>query len=296
MLGGMTFFERLAARVQATDSRVCLGVDPRPEAHPLTHPDRFGGDPAQVAKAVVYYFQAIFEATAAHIACAKLQSAFFEVLGIPGLIAMAQLIATLKAKGVPVIVDAKRGDIGSTAEAYARAYLGDGVFGADALTVNPYLGADSLAPFVQQAVAAGRGLFVLVRTSNSGAADLQDLVLASGERLYERVAERVAELAEGCRGGAPYAPVGAVVGGTAPDALSALRARLPHVWFLVPGYGVQGGSAEGVAGAFDGEGLGAVVASSRALTYSGDGADFVGRAREAVAEMRLAINGALRGR
>ncbi|WMT57488.1 orotidine-5'-phosphate decarboxylase [Truepera radiovictrix] len=292
----MTFFERLAARIQETDSRVCLGIDPRPEAHPLTHPDRFAGDPAQVAKAAVYYFQAILEATAPLVACAKLQAAFFEVLGIPGLIAMAQLIADLKARGVPVIVDAKRGDIGSTAEAYARAYLGDGVFGADALTVNPYLGGDGLAPFAEQAARAGRGVFVLVRTSNPRAAELQDLELRGGQRLYERVAESVAALAEGCRGGARYAPVGAVVGGTAPEALAALRARLPHVWFLVPGYGAQGGRPEGVAGAFDAEGLGAVVSSSRALTYCSDGADFAERAREAAAEMRRAINRALGGR
>lgn len=289
----MTFFERLAARIHKTDSRVCLGIDPRPEAHPLTHPDRFKGDPAQVAKAVVYYFQAIIQAAEAHLACVKLQAAFFEVLGIPGLIAMAQLIADLRARGVPVIVDAKRGDIGVSAEAYARAYLGDGVFGADALTVNPYLGGDSLEPFAAQAARAGRGLFVLVRTTNPGAADLQDLALAGGERLFERVADRVVELAEPYRGAAAYAPVGAVVGATAPAALGSLRARMPHVWFLVPGYGAQGGGAKDVAAAFDGDGVGAVVSSSRALTYGTQGTDFAERAREAAAEMQTAVNRAL---
>ncbi len=289
----MTFFERLTQRVHQTGSSVCLGVDPRPEAHPLTHPERFGGDPAQVAKAVVYYFQAILEATADELACVKVQSAFFEVLGIPGLIAMAQLIADAKARGLPIILDAKRGDVGPTAEAYAGAYLGDGVFGADALTVNPYLGRDGLEPFAERAARSQRGVFVLVKTSNPGAADFQELPLAGGERLYERVADEVAALAERYRDGAAYGPVGAVVGATHPEALSALRSRVPHLWFLVPGYGAQGGGAEEVAPAFDAQGLGAVVSSSRALTYLTDEADFAERARQAAQAMKLAINRAL---
>lgn len=289
----MTFVQRLTERIQMTGSRVCLGVDPRPGAHPLTDPERFAGDPAQIAKAVVYYFQAIIQATAAEVACVKLQSAFFEVLGIPGLIAMAQLIAELKARGIPVILDAKRGDVGSTASAYAQSYLGSGVFASDALTVNPYLGPDSLAPFAEQAVKTQRGVFVLVRTSNPGAAAFQNLRLAGGERLFERVADEVGALAERHRGGADYAPIGAVVGATRPDELKALRARLPHVWFLVPGYGAQGGEAEGVAAAFDAGGLGAVISSSRALTYLSTEANFAERAREATLAMKRAINGAL---
>lgn len=290
------FSDRLFRRIRDTDSRVCLGIDPRPDAHPLTHPERFGGDPAQVAKAVVYYFQAIIEATHEQVACYKLQSAFFEALGIPGLIALAQLTADVRARGVPVILDAKRGDIGATAAAYAQSYLGEGVFAADALTVSPYLGGDSLGPFVAQAVRAERGLFVLVKTSNPGSSDLQDAILEGGERVYERVAALVTRLAAPHRGASGYAPVGAVVGATQPDALKELRGQLPHSVLLVPGYGAQGGSAEDVAAAFDRDGLGAVVNSSRALTYGTQEANFAEHARAEVQAMNAALNRALRGR
>lgn len=287
------FSERLHERIRQTDSRVCLGIDPRPEAHPLTHPERFGNDPAQVAKAVVNYFRAIIEATADTVACYKPQAAFFEALGIPGLIALAQLMADIRALRIPVILDAKRGDIGTTAAAYAQAYLGDGVFAADALTVNPYLGVDSLQPFVTQAVSAGRGLFVLVKTSNPGSRDFQDAPLASSQALYQRVAEAVAELAEVQHDRSGYSPIGAVVGATYPRELAALRRSLPHSLLLVPGYGAQGGSAEEVASAFDEQGLGAVVNASRGLTYTTTGDNFAERARQLTLAMRDDLNRAI---
>lgn len=287
------FVERLFDRIQKTNSRVCLGIDPRPEAHPLTHPARFDGDPAQVARAVVHYFQAIIQATHENVACYKLQSAFFEALGVPGIIALAQLIADVRARNIPVILDAKRGDIGATAEAYAQSYLANGVFASDALTVNPYLGTDGLEPFVTQANRAERGLFVLVKTSNPGSADVQDAALEGGERVFERIAALVTRLAEPHRGPSGYAPVGAVVGATYPAELKTLRAALPYSVLLVPGYGAQGGGAEDVAGAFDPDGLGAVVSSSRALTYLTEEADFAKRSRRAVAEMNRALTGVL---
>lgn len=288
----MTFSDKLHARIQQVNSRVCLGIDPRPDAHPLTHPSRFKNDPAQVAKAVVYYFQAIIQATENSVACYKLQSAFFEALGIPGLISMAQLIADIKSRGVPVILDAKRGDIGSTAEAYAQAYLGEGVFSVDALTVNPYLGVESLAPFLTQAVSEERGLFVLVKTSNLGSADFQDVQTEDGRKLYERVADHLTDSAQKHRSG-QYSPLGAVVGATYPEELKALRQRLPYSVLLVPGYGAQGASAADVAGAFDSDGLGAVVSSSRALTYTTQKDDFSQAAKRATEAMRDALNAAL---
>jgi orotidine-5'-phosphate decarboxylase len=290
MSTSQAFDERLFERIQKTNSRVCLGIDPRPDAHPLTHPERFEGDPAQIARAVVYYFQGIIEATHDAVACYKPQSAFFEALGIPGLIALAQLIADIRARGIPVILDAKRGDMGSTAEAYAQSYLADGVFAADALTVNPYLGEEGLAPFVRQAVKAERGLFVVTKTSNSGGKDLQDMTLEGGQRVYEQVAALVTQLAEPHRGASGYAPIGAVVGATYPEALKALREQLPYSVLLVPGYGAQGGNAESVASAFDKNGLGAVVSSSRALTYSSEAEDFAQQTRARTLEMRDAIN------
>lgn len=289
----MAFPDRLFDRIRRTNSRVCLGIDPRPEAHPLTHPARFDGDPAQTARAVVHYFQAVIQATHDAVACYKLQSARFEVLGVPGVIALAQLIADVRARGVPVILDAKRGDIGVSAEAYAQSYLGNGVFASDALTVNPYGGGDSLTPFVEQAVRAERGLFALVKTSNPGSADLQDVRLESGSLLYEHVAGLVTRLAGPHRGPSGYAPVGAVVGAAQPEALTRLRALLPYSVLLVPGYGAQGAGAEDVAGAFDADGLGAVVSSSRALTYLTEEADFAERSRAAAEAMRAEVNGAL---
>ena len=298
----ISFPKRLHERMTQTNSRVCLGIDPRPELHPSTHPERLGGDPAQVAKNVTAYFRAIIEATQGLVACYKLQSAFFEVLGIPGLVAMAQLLADIKSLDVPVILDAKRGDIGSTAEAYAQAYLADGVFSADALTVNPYLGMDSLEPFISTALKNERGLFVLVKTSNPGSGDFQNVESTQSMYLYDHVAYRLAEesraLTEqgyGSKGddSKGYGPIGAVVGATYWQELEHLRDVLPQAIFLVPGYGAQGGGAEDVAAAFDEDGYGAVVSSSRGLTYITEGEDYAAQARAACTAMRDAINEAI---
>ena len=292
----MTFTEKLSQRILQTNSRVCLGIDPRPDAHPLTSPSRFDNDPAKVAKAVVFYFQGIIESTHDLVACYKLQSAFFEALGIPGLIAMAQLIATIKEQGIPVILDAKRGDIGSTAEAYARAYLGDGVFSSDALTVNPFLGMDTITPFVSAAVENDRGIFVLVKTSNPGSKDLQDVKDAHGTPLYMTLAAHITQQANEYKQTHDYAPIGVVIGATHPQELQALRTALPYSYILVPGYGAQGGDATTVKHAFDRNGTGAIISSSRGLTYTSTQADFTTAARNATQTMRDAINTTLESR
>lgn len=300
--GPASFAERLAAHARETRSVVCLGLDPRPEAHDLTRPARFGQDPAQVAAAVGNYLVAVLDATHDVVACCKPQSAFFEALGLPGHQALARVLRYARALGLPVILDAKRGDIGSTAEAYARAYLEDGDFAADALTVNPYLGLDTIEPFVASAEANGRGLFVLVRTSNPGSADLQEAELVGDTRLYQRLARQLAERAATLPLRAGYTSLGAVAGATYPAALAELRRSLPNSLLLVPGYGAQGGTAADVAAAFDEDGWGAVVNASRALTY-GPAAraartlDDVGRAvRDAALAMRDDLRRALDGR
>lgn len=265
----MTFPDRLHDRIRATGSRVCLGLDPRPEAHPLTHPERHPS-PAAVADAVRRGMTEILEATHARLACCKPQLAFFEALGLPGLEALAAILERARALDLPVVLDGKRGDIGSTAEAYATAYLGDGAFAADALTVNPFLGLDTLEPFLSAASSRERGVYVLVRTSNPGSGDLQGRPLADGRRVYQALADALAERAETLpagRGG--YTVLGAVVGATRPEALAELRQRLPRAPLLVPGYGAQGGSATDVAAAFDADGLGAVISASRSLTSVG---------------------------
>ncbi len=286
----LTFTERLHKRIKQIDSRVCLGIDPRPSSHPLTDPERFDNDPAQIAKAIVHYFQAIIATTEDIVACYKLQSAFFEALGIPGLIALAQLIANIKSKDIPVILDAKRGDIASTAEAYARAYLADSVFSVDALTINPFLGLDSLMPFIEQANVAQRGIFVLLKTSNEGSKDLQELELNDGSRLFEYLADRLNTLSERHLDSKGYSPIGVVVGATYPEQLGALRFAMPHSIFLVPGYGAQGGSAKDVLGAFDKNGLGAIINASRGLTYLTKEDDFAEQVRLATIKMRNDIN------
>jgi orotidine-5'-phosphate decarboxylase len=291
----ITFSERLAARVAATGSAVCMGIDPRPEAHPSTHPDRFEGDPAKVARAVVRYFQEILEVNHDLLACVKPQAAFFERLGIPGLIALAQLIADAKRLGIPVLFDGKRGDIGSTAEAYADAYLDDGVFSSDALTVHPYLGLDTLEPFFAAAETRGRGVFVLVKTSNPGSGDLQDLELAAGGTVASHLAARLTERAARNLDRHGLSPIGAVVAATHPDHLRHLRGLLPHSWILVPGYGAQGGTADGIAAAARSDGLGALISASRSLTYHGDGRDVIERSRAATEAMHGAVAKAIQG-
>jgi orotidine-5'-phosphate decarboxylase len=290
------FAARLHARVRSLDTRVCLGVDPRPSAHPSTHPARHDHDPARTARAVVAHVRAVLDATHDLIACVKPQSAFFEALGIPGLIALAQVLADARDRGIPTILDAKRGDIGSTAEAYASAYLSDGVFAADALTVNAYLGLDTLEPFLAATSRGGRGLFVLVKTSNPGSGELQDVIGDDGRALHERLADALAarslELGPDAAG---YGPLGAVVGATYPRDLAAARARMPQSILLVPGYGAQGGRAADVAAAFDPAGLGAVVNASRTLLYP-TGGDDVGASRTAAQDMRDDLNRALEAR
>jgi orotidine-5'-phosphate decarboxylase len=294
---GATFAERVHARVRALGTRVCLGIDPRPQSHPSTHPERFAGDPAKTARGVVAYVRTVLDATHDLIACAKPQSAFFEAMGVPGVIALAQVLADLRERGIPAILDAKRGDIGSTAEAYARAYLADGVFAADALTVNPYLGLDTLEPFLDAALAGDRGLFVLVKTSNPGSGDLQDVAGPDGRTVAERLADALTERAEALPPDADgYTALGAVVGATYPAHLAGLRARLPRSLLLVPGYGAQGGRGADVVGAFDAAGLGAVVNASRTLLYPTEGDDVGPEARRAATAMRDDLNRALEAR
>jgi orotidine-5'-phosphate decarboxylase len=191
-----------------------------------------------------------------------------------------------------VILDGKRNDIGTTAAAYAEAYLGaDSAWGADALTVSPYLGNDSLTPFVERAKATGSGIFVLVKTSNPGGGAFQDYTGADGP-LYRRVAALVERLAAETAGECGYGAVGAVVGATYPAQLAELREAMPHTWFLIPGFGAQGGSAQDVAAGFDRQGLGAVVNNSRGIIFAHEREPF--RSRYGAARWQEAVAAATR--
>ncbi|RIH82933.1 Orotidine 5'-phosphate decarboxylase [Meiothermus luteus] len=238
-----------------------LGVDPRPGLHgpePLEHIRR--------------YTLGLMEALAGKICAVKFQTAFFEALGPAGFGLMHELVVGARVLSLPVIVDAKRGDIGSTAEAYARAYLE--AYPGSALTVNPYLGHDALEPFLRTAARSGGAVFVLVKTSNPGSSLFQDLPLADGRRLYQAVADHLVQEAERQRVGA-WSRLGAVVGATYPAQVWELRERLPWSLFLLPGLGAQGGQAI--------RGPGLLNTASRALYYPGGRPDLEGALHQAEA-------------
>jgi orotidine-5'-phosphate decarboxylase len=268
------FADRLVARVRALGHPLCAGIDP--DLARIPGPFRRGtmepADP-ETAGAVGAFCAAFLDRVAGRVAAVKPQSAFFEALGWPGVRALAELLAAARARGLEVVLDAKRGDIGSTAEGYAAAYLAaDAPLRADALTVNPYLGLDALEPFVRAAERAGGGLFVLARTSNPGGRDFQDVPDAAGRPLYERVAEALAPHAKRLAGPATgFSGLGLVAGATRPEEARRLRELAPTSLFLVPGYGAQGASArDAVAGFVPGPGgrlEGGLVNTSRALLF-----------------------------
>lgn len=267
---------RLHAALRAKRTPALVGLDPRWADLPVEIVERHGGpecvDFRQRADAFEEFSTRIIDVVAPLVPAVKPQSAFFEECGPNGVHALARVIRHARRAGLIVICDAKRGDIGSTAEAYARAYLAGAdpdaaPFAADALTVNPYLGSDTLEPFCQLAAKRGAGLYVLVRTSNPGAGTLQDRQ-TDGRTLFEHVADVVESLAATSAGSSAYGCVGAVVGATYPRELIELRRRMPHAPLLVPGYGSQGGSAADTAAAFDADGLGAVINSSRGIIFA----------------------------
>jgi orotidine-5'-phosphate decarboxylase len=306
------FMDKLAAAVQARGNAVCVGLDPRweqlpaplisagslplegmgPTEHGRPEVARAqggslraaigeGGDPPRDftirAAACRAFCQGVIDVVAPLVPVVKPQSAFFEELGPPGMNALAAIIRYAQDCGLLVILDAKRNDIGSTAEAYARGMLGrDSPWGADALTVSPYLGEDSLTPFIDVARERGAGLFILVKTSNPGGGLLQDRI-AEGRTVFRHVAALVERLSAETAGDSGYGLAGAVCGATYPAQLAELRAAMPHTWFLIPGFGAQGGAAADVAPGFDAAGLGAVVNNSRGIIFAHARKDYAGR-------------------
>jgi len=264
------FADRLIAAIRRCRNPVLVGLDPRADSLPQGVQAARPDDLQSVADAYRTFCRGVIDVVAALVPIVKPQAAFFEELGPAGMVALADVIRHAHARGLLVLLDGKRNDIGSTATAYARGYLGAppaSPWGADALTVSPYLGDDSLEPFVDVARQRGAGVFVLVKTSNPGGKQFQDLS-ADGRPLYQHVAALVENLASQTRGDGGYGAVGAVTGATYPQQLAELRGLMPHSWFLVPGYGAQGGTARDVAGAFDAQGLGAIVNSSRAIIFA----------------------------
>lgn len=249
------FAERLAAAVLSKGNPLAIGLDPRVDALPA----EFHRQPS-AARAIGDFCREVVELVADRVPCVKLQSAFFELHGHAGVAAYEATCDLARAHGLLVIGDVKRGDIGSTAEAYAEAHFR----WADALTLHPLLGSDSVAPFLVSC-RLDKGVFLLVRTSNASARQFQDL--RCGERtLSEHLAEAVRTWGEQTDAGHEYSAVGAVVGATYPEQLAGWRLAMPRAWFLLPGVGAQGGRVEDLAPAFDGRGLGGLIAVSRAAT------------------------------
>ncbi len=284
------FADRLMESIRRKGNPCVVGLDPRLESMPefITARARmlFGNTDTDgiVRYCISEYHRRLIRLFADMVPAVKPQIAFFEQYGVAGMQAFADTVAEAKRAGLIVIADVKRNDISSTARAYANAFLGRAplpgapapVYDVDCITVSPYLGRDSLDPFVQVCKEYGKGLFVLVKTSNRGSADLQDLVVNADGRsmpLYVRVAELVGDCGAELVGDSGYSSVGAVVGATFPSEARALRTVMPRAVFLVPGYGAQGGTAADVVPCFNEDGLGAVVNSSRGITYNFESLD-----------------------
>lgn len=270
----MSFSERLRDAILAKKNPVMVGLDPRLDQLPEGFCDPNSQNPEHIAEGFRRFCEGVLDVVAPLVAVVKPQVAFFEQYGPPGMKVLQQVIAYAHAKELLVVLDGKRNDIGTTARAYAEGMIGSGSkspWGADAITVSPYLGDDSLEPFLDVAQKREGGIFVLVKTSNPGGAMLQDLI-AGGKPIYQHIGEYVQSLSQKTRslnsGPFPYGSAGAVVGATWPEQLEELRALMPGVWFLVPGFGAQGGAAKDVAPAFDEQGLGAIINNSRGIIFA----------------------------
>ena len=302
---------KLITKIQEKDAPVVVGLDPMlnyvPEWIQKKAFEEHGETLEGAAEAIWQYNKGIVDATYDLIPAVKPQIAMYEQFGIPGLMAFKKTVDYCKEKGLVVIGDIKRGDIGSTSTAYAVGHIGKVTVGSksyagfdeDIVTVNPYLGSDGVKPFIDVCKQEDKGIFVLVKTSNPSSGEFQDQMV-DGKPLYELVAKKVAEWGEECMDGA-YSNVGCVIGATYPEMGKVLRKLMPKAYILVPGYGAQGGTAKDLAPYFNEDGLGAIVNSSRGIIaaykqeqYAQFGEEnFAEASRKAVEDMVEDIDGAL---
>lgn len=299
---------KLIEKIQKTKAPICVGLDPMlsyiPEHVTKKAYEEFGETLEGAAEAIWQFNKEIVDATCDLIPSVKPQIAMYEQFGLPGLAAYDKTVKYCQEKGLIVIGDVKRGDIGSTSAAYAAGHIGKvqvgsktySGFDTEYITVNPYLGTDGVKPFVDVCNECDRGIFVLVKTSNPSSGEFQDRLI-DGRPLYEWVAEKVVEWGSSSMDG-DYSNVGAVVGATYPEMSRILRGLMPHTYFLVPGYGAQGGTAEDLKPCFNEDGLGAIVNSSRGIIaayrqekYAKFGPEHFGEAsRQAVLDMAADIS------
>lgn len=296
-------FDRLIEKIIEMKNPTVVGLDPKleyvPEYLQKKYLDADGGTLKAAAKAIFAFNQAIIDEIHDIVPAIKPQAAYYEMYGHYGIKALEKTIRYAKLNGMFVITDGKRNDIGATMEAYTNAHLGtvkvcDNViepFSADALTVNGYLGTDGIDPLLKVCREKDKGIYVLVKTSNPSSGEIQNRLLDDGTPIYALMGDMCEKWGSDTIGKYGYSAVGAVVGATYPEQLTELRKRLPHTMFLVPGYGAQGGGAEGLKGGFDENGLGAIVNSSRAVmcAYKKEGCDekdFAKAARREAIRMR----------
>ena len=304
--------DKLITKIKATDAPIVVGLDPMLSYIPNYIKEaafkEFGETLEGAAEAVWQYNKGIVDATFDLIPAVKPQVAMYEQFGIPGMMAFHKTVQYCKEKGLIVIGDIKRGDIGSTSAAYATGHIGKVIigantyepFGEDFVTVNPYLGTDGIKPFVDVCKENDKGLFILVKTSNPSSGEFQDRLI-DGRPLYEHMGEKVAEWGADCMSG-DYSNIGAVVGATYPEQGKILRKIMPKTFILVPGYGAQGGRGKDLAYFFNEDGLGAIVNSSRGIiaaykqeAYAKFGeTGYADAARQAVLDMKEDINSAIK--
>ena len=275
--------DELIGKIIEKQNPTCVGLDTVLEYLPE---DFMKG--ASTKEAICAFNKGVIDATYDIVPAVKIQIACYEQYGEAGLRAFAKTIAYAKEKGLIVIVDAKRNDIGSTAEKYANAYLYKTAFEGDFLTVNGYLGSDGILPFTEACEKNDKALFVLVKTSNPSSGELQNLKLADGRTVFECMGDMVEKWGENSRGKYGYSRVGAVVGATHPEEAKILRERLGHTFFLIPGYGAQGGNAEMLKNSFHKGGMGGIVNNSRGIlcAYKKRGGTYAEAARAAALDMK----------
>jgi len=301
-------FKNLQKKISAKQNPTVMGLDPKLEyvpEHIISEVVKeFGKTKKAAGEAIFRLNKGLIDACHDLIPAVKPQSAYYEMYGLDGIDALYRTIDYAKSKDLYAILDGKRNDIGATAEAYSAAYLGESIIfdesvqilDCDCLTVNPYLGIDGIKPFIDNCVKFDKSIFVLIKTSNKSSGDFQDIKIENGGTLFEKVAQSVIEWGKDC-GDYKYNNIGAVVGATYPEQLKDLRKVMCNTFFLVPGFGAQGGGADDIKYAFDKNGEGAIISSSRAIMCayqkSSDkaGLDFGKWAREEVVRMRDAING-----
>lgn len=266
----------LIDKIKETNNPTVMGLDPRYDMIPNCIKEKYDETLEGISKAIIEFNKRLIDATFDIIPAVKPQIAFYEMYGLDGMKAFEETCRYAKEKEMTVIADIKRGDIGTTAKAYSNAFLGrtkignreEKIYDVDFVTLNPYMGKDSIKPFLEDCKKYNKGVFILVKTSNPSSGDLQDVKLENGEEVYLKGAKLIEEWGEDLIGEYGYSSASAVVGATYPKQLEEIRKVAKHSYFLIPGYGAQGGKAEDIAYGFDKNGLGGIVNASRSLMFA----------------------------